>query len=1774
VNDERKPSDEATGVASEEPKLELTTTCARWVNLASTQNSLPIVRELQLKWPGSEVLTHIEIAFESEPCFSHPCVFRIDRLDPGERQFTDVRVLPAFDRIAGVSESHKATLTITARSGGQELCRSDQQIRVLPPEQWEGANDIPELLAAYIQPNHPYVGRILSNAAQLLKRFGIDGFLGYQRESRDIVGKQLAAIYSALRDEHLAYSNPPAHFESSGQRLRLPDQIGSERLATCLDLAVLYASCLEQAGLHSLIMFSEGHAWAGCWLEQHLSLSSPFEDDGETLRKRLAIGELAAFELTRLADKKALVSEAQALGARNLSEESKFIGALDLRMAREAGIRPIPPRTGGVFELPKDTDRPGGADEAGPPDAIDLPPSIIIGEVEGDGEAPNQRLERWKRKLLDLSLRNRLLNFRPTAKTLRVLGDELGRLEDKLAGDHSFGFEPNPNFEKQIDASTQKPIPKEAAEERLRTHLAASLDRGKLILAEDDKAKIETRLVDLFRTARIAEEEGGVSPVYLALGILQWKESEHSAITNRAPLLLVPVTIERSSVRAGLSGIKLVSRDEDTRINPTLLEKLRKDFGIAFDIPEVAPADESGVDVDRVLSLFRHLVVNRRGWEVKSEIWLGEFSFRKFLMWRDLQDRDQALRANPIVRQMLENPHVPLASQGRFPSPRELDRVRPADQVFAPLIADSSQLAAIFAAADGKSFVLEGPPGTGKSQTITNLIAHCLGHGKSVLFVSEKRAALEVVRKRLGDVGLGPYCLEVHSDKARKAEIIEQLKAPLEAAIPNIDRKWKETTSALSRTRENLNRYVEELHSPYPCGLTLFDACSWLCRHPEVPSIQLAWGDPSIWNRHSLPEMRAAAGELDPIFSKMGLPSRSAFRGSNFVEWSPAAERELLRATESIIKHATESDHAATAFSRRLSLESSSLSFNELVLLTNLGGLLEKSALLPRGIENALENARARESLPEAIDLLNRRRLPASWIASRFRNSVLAVDIPSLRAIKSISELAWWPKKLFARLKFRKLMRMHASQKMSGQTIGDTAQADLDSIEAIQKLDKSLAGISGDLKSLLGQAWKAEETDLKVLQDCEQWIKDVTDLIRSLGRLELERTASLTKAFSGLTRLGAEDIRRNGSLAKEIGRFKAAIQEAAEAIRTFECVGQFPAGIPINREAQGFFSKTRESLTHVKASIGRDELRYWAAWQRSRCVLAEMDLSAFVDFLDRMDEPVSAEQLLDGGVNRWLFEEGLGRTTYLKNFIGQSHDNLIDQFRRLDGDYVQISSRAVAAAVAKRVPTEGSDEVAGGEFSLLNRELNKKTRHKPLRQLFKGMPKLLPRLKPCLLMSPLSVAQHLDAEFPPFDLVVFDEASQIPVWDAIGAIGRARQAVIVGDPKQMPPTTFFSRADEDDEVDDGTEDLESILDETMTVLPVLRLQWHYRSKYESLITFSNHRYYDGKLVTFPSPIAHDRAVALHRVAGRYGRGTTRVNQIEALDVVNFVLGHLRGPYSKTQSIGIVTFNIQQQQLIEDLLDKARREDAELEVLFEKGVGKEEVFVKNLENVQGDERDIIVFSTTFGPDDHGKLSLNFGPINGANGPRRLNVAVSRARHAMHVFTSMPPEQIDLSRTSSIGVRHLKEFLDYADRGIAAIGQTAKFDVGNAESPFEVAVSESLRARGWEIHHQIGCGGYRIDMAVVDPEAPGSYLLGIECDGASYHSAANARDRDRLRQMKLEDLGWRLHRIWSTDWWRRQNECIEILDEKIRSLIKQRRVVDQASDHSNFTDATNS
>ncbi len=345
------------------------------------------------------------------------------------------------------------------------------------------------------------------------------------------------------------------------------------------------------------------------------------------------------------------------------------------------------------------------------------------------------------------------------------------------------------------------------------------------------------------------------------------------------------------------------------------------------------------------------------------------------------------------------------------------------------------------------------------------------------------------------------------------------------------------------------------------------------------------------------------------------------------------------------------------------------------------------------------------------------------------------------------------------------------------------------------------------------------------------------------------------------------------------------------------------------------------------------------------------------------------------------------------------------------------------------------------------------------------------KLAPCMMMSPLSVAQYLPADTKPFDVVVFDEASQIPAWDAIGAIARGKQVIVVGDPKQLPPTAFFDRSSDGHDDAFDLEDLESILDECLAAnIPHKRLAWHYRSRHESLIAFSNERYYDGRLVTFPSPVTDDRAVRyVHVPGGVYERGSGRVNREEARAVVRDVVRRLTDPTfaREGRSLGIVTFNTEQQRLIETLLDQERRAHPELESFFGTEL-HEPVFVKNLESVQGDERDVILFSVAYGPDAAGRVSAQISVLNKDGGARRLNVAITRARYELVVFATLRPEQINLSRTEAAGVRDFKHFLEYAERGPRALAEAAAPLDRDTDSPFEDAVRKALEERGWVVH----------------------------------------------------------------------------------------------------------
>lgn len=1735
------------------PRVEIELELDPTVNFAMQQNDVPVIKALRVVNRGEAELRELTVRLWSDPEFAAPWEARVERLAAGGVHNLGMVDLPLSSGwLARLTERVAGAIHAEVWAGEAVLAAAQRPIQVLAFDEWSGLRSLPEILAAFVLPNHPAVEAILGRAAGLLGQWTGDSSLsGYQSRSRERALQIAGAIYAALGQEGISYINPPASFESEGQKIRLPDRILEKRLGTCLDLAALAAACLEQAGLFPLLVITEGHAFAGVWLEEECFADSA-TDDALRLRKRVELGEICVFETTLLTGgQPAEFSQAVTTASRHLDDASKFRCAIDIQRCRKSRIRPLPVRAGGEVALDQaDVRRPIAQPGASglSLDAV-LPAtatgSRINGASSGQAETPATRLDNWKRKLLDLSFRNRLLNFKETKKTLPILCPDLPALEDALSDGMEFRIQPKP-------AELESGQPRSAE-----LHLARTgQDPLEALLREEFKAKrlragvtpadLERRMLEIYRAARGSIEEGGANTLYLALGFLAYYESKQSEQRRLAPIILIPVELTRRSVQ---EGFRIRQGDDEPQVNVTLLEMLRSDYQLDIPGMDPVPQDEKGVDVRGILTAFRQKIKEIDRWEVVEEAQIGQFSFTKFLMWRDLQARTADLLQSKVVSHLVNRPTEAYPQDGTFPDSDKLDETHKPEATFCPLLADSSQLAAVHAAAEGKTFVLEGPPGTGKSQTITNLIAHTLAMGKSVLFVSEKRAALSVVHHRLKQVGLEPFCLELHSNKTHKLEVIKQLGQALEAAGMRSSGEWEREAARLGALRKDLNTYVEALHRPRATGESVFQGTSRLIGLREAREVPLQWDSAEAFTREELDRLRDIVDRMQVAGQTCGGAHGNPWAASDLREWSPALEREAGAALPRLAECCAQLAEAARAAAPAVELPAADWSLGGYDFLFQLAQLLLSappltSALLTEPDWDAIQSA-----LAEWIRRGRLRDALRNELYNRYTEGLLALDLEALTLKLDQARSTWFLPAWLRRRAVRGALKAVAK---GGQVpAAGELEADLKKARQLRDEEKALAASGDRARQLLGQLWKEGEPDWGALEQVSEWSARFRTLARRAAGADLDRAAALRARWARLATEGRELLQPGGPTHQLLQAYARAYNEFMKEKQSLESLLALDAAAAWGGTGEaGALARAQAMIKTWRENLG--ELRAWSQWRVVRQDALNARLGPLVAAYEQGKAATGElSPAFERGFYQWWVEELMQREPALKGFFSPEHERKIQQFRDLDDRYTQLARAEIQARLAARVPTPGERVSENSEMGVLQRQLQLKTRHLPVRTLFQRVPNLLPRLKPCLLMSPLSVAQYLDAGHPAFDLVVFDEASQIPVWDAVGAIARGREAIIVGDPKQLPPTSFFSRADEQELGDDDTlEDLESILDDCLGAgLPKRRLIWHYRSRHESLIAFSNHHYYEDRLLTFPSP-HQGMGVQWKPVAGAYDQGGSRTNKAEAEAVVAEILRRLRDPDLSRHSIGVVTFSVAQQGLVEDLLEAARRDNPEIEPFFDDETAAEPVFVKNLENVQGDERDVILFSICYGPNAQGKVSMNFGPLNRDGGERRLNVAITRARREVLVFSTLRADQIDLTRTRARGVGDLKAFLDYAERGPKAIAEAASASPdAQFESPFEQQVGEALRRRGRQVHLQVGCSGYRIDLAVVDPDAPGRYLLGIECDGANYHRARTARDRDRLRQAVLEDLGWRLHRVWSSDWWANPTKELDKIEAAI-------------------------
>ena len=1730
--------------------LEIDAVVAPKISFAAHQNAAPLLRDLRVVNTGEATVDNLTLEIEADPPILTPRQWRIDRIGPGgtaRLADRDVQLNGGF--LLELAEAVSARLILRVRAeGGPALVERSFAVEALARNEWGGGAAMPELLAALILPNDPAVSRVLKAASEILHRAGRpDGLDGYQSGSRTRVHELASAIWSAVVALKLTYAVPPASFERQGQKVRSPSAAIEDGLATCLDTAVLFAAALEQAGLYPVVVLTKGHAFTGVWLQPQ-EFASLLTEEAAALRKRIELQELLIFETT-LATSRASPGFGQAIAEANRQiaeeRESDFVLALDVRRARMRKLRPLALATSAA---PPDLPGSSASDPATTFEAAPLLPDFDLAEPEAAPATPEGRLQRWQRKLLDLTVRNRLLNVKPGATAIRVLCPDPDRLEDQLADGRAFRIVAAPALEGAAgrDLSLHHARTGDRLDE---TYAREALDRGEL-LAELDAARLDAQLVELYRKSRADLAEGGANTLFLAIGFLSWRKSATEGRAYRAPLILLPVKLERRSVRA---GVKLTLGEDEPRFNLTLLEMLRQDFKL--DIPELAgplPSDQSGIDVRAVWDLVRRAVRDSAGFEVTSEVMLATFSFAKYLMWKDLTDRTEALKANPVVRHLLDNPREPYPCDLQPPRPEALDeQVGPAD-LFTPLPADSSQLAAVVGSARGCDFVLDGPPGTGKSQTIANMIAHNLALGRKVLFVAEKRAALDVVHRRLVAHGLGPFCLELHSNKASKLEVLKQLDSAWTAAEASPAEEWARRASELKTQRDALNSLVRALHQRHANGLTLHGALGRVVRDGAQHDLRLQWGQGVRHDVETLAAMREAARRLELNRPAVEGADAAAFAHVGRTAWSPGWQAELLTAAGAL---SSASASCAEARSGLLAALGVALAGDA----GSLAGLADLAAALPAasGIDlafafspdapAAIEHARA------ALPVIEAHRVEWAGLSVSYAPGAAGrLPLDTLAAQWAEAEQAIWP---------LSLMKKSAVVKaLSPPGAKADPEHDLPRLQRLREIEARLDQLGAQAARVAG--WAGAQTDTDRLTR----VLDAAVALRIAIARAADTPAEVASLRAALRRICVDAneslARPEGSVGRAAARFGETYAAFRSALDGFETLAASPA--PVDHA---------DLLDHLQAvcAVLRDraaQLNGWCAWRRARGTAEALGLQPLAAAVETRAIPAgSALDAFEVAYARWWSEGVVDDEPAVRDFNVAEQADRIERFRTLDDQFAQLTQQYIRARLCGAIPDKAARTQPPG-FGSLAAQLRLQRPRKAVRQLVEEMGPALTTLAPCLLMSPLSVAQYLPPDAALFDLVIFDEASQIAPWDAVGSIARGRQVVVAGDPKQMPPTSFFDRG-ASPEADDGEveEDQESILDECLGArLPQRRLSWHYRSRHESLIAFSNHTYYDGDLITFPAPVTRESAVSLVPVAGAWARGKTRTNQVEAEAMVKEAVRRLTDPTSVDEagrplSLAIITLNAEQQKLVEDLLDRERQRTPALEPFFAEDAS-EPVVVKNLETVQGDERDIILLGIGYGPETPNApvMSMNFGPLNRSGGWRRLNVAVSRARREMVVFASFPPHLIDLNRTSAGAVRDLKHYLEFAERGPRALGEAVAGSVGGFESPFEEAVAAGLRERGWTVVPQIGVSRFRIDLGVVHPDRPGDYLLGVECDGAAYHSAATARDRDKVREAVLRGLGWKLLRVWSTDWWINRRGALDRLDAAIRTELDRARVAE--------------
>lgn len=1209
-------------------------------------------------------------------------------------------------------------------------------------------------------------------------------------------------------------------------------------------------------------------------------------------------------------------------------------------------------------------------------------------------------LKGWIAALVDKSRRNNLLYFRPLkAGTFELASPDPAQMERLLQ---------------------QEEVP-----------------LTKLLGTKQDLSRLEAQLDEIRARALSNREERGIETLYLAMGFATWTPTDGGRPPH-APVLLVPISIEPKG--RGGSGLQF-KRTGDIQPNLVLLHVLETEHRITVspeDLINAIQGDDEGekYDLTPVFDVLRRRAKELPGFQIADQLMIGNFAFQKAAMVKDLQKFAEEMPTHDLISAIAGDSDARASVSQRRTAfePAEIDLTSPDDE-FLFLDADSSQQIVIRQALALQDGTIQGPPGTGKSQTIANLIAEFAARGKRVLFVAEKRAALDVVLSRLRDSGLDHLALDLHGAEISRLEVLRSLARSRELLrdTPTID--CADSHAKLAEKRRRLQAHVQQVHGKrVPTQKSVYDMEGRLMKlGPETRTR-------TRWQEAPLETLKPAV-----IRRAQDLLVELADRHEYFYETAPSpwngAHIPDMEAHASITKRVRACRELWSGWLRGLQEAVATAGLRQPETLNDAESVLALLREVNGSLDTYSVSVFMEERLAELVGTLapaGKSSLDHLW--HWCTDSTYRAGLKTLRAHRENPKVP-------ARVLLEEVTQLADQQKRWRQLAPVGVAMKL--VPAAVALCEKLGRLKREI-AVIGQVLKQPDVSARPLVSLDALLRDLDTDVR--GPLEIVRVHEIVARLEDLG------------------------------------VGEFVRELHADRPDSAQFG---ELLEH--------------AWLRS------------------------------------ALDEALRKEPDLIRFRGRSHDRIVQEFRKLDEERIRVAAGRVRREHAQRA-VQVIDEYPTQDATIRS-EAQKKRSRMTARRLLQEAPEVALALRPCWMLSPLSVSQLLPLRRDLFDMVLFDEASQVLPQDAIPSLIRGAHVVVAGDRHQLPPTTFFladeSLEEESEEAEGAsqTKGFESILDQMSALFDPWTLDWHYRSKDENLIAFSNRHIYNDRLVTFPGPGTY-RSLEHHLVQQTPTDTEPDSVSQEVRTVVDLVLQH--ASERSDQSLGVIALGIKHQRRIEAALQDARKDLPELDEFFSEQK-PERFFVKNLERVQGDERDAIILSVGYGKDRSGNLPYRFGPLLTEGGERRMNVAVTRARSRMTVVSSFGPADMDPTKSRAKGVEFLRLYLQYAMSGGTDLGTAQEGDV--PLNDFEQGIHDALTARGLNLLSQWGASRYRIDLVAQHPSRPGRHVLAIECDGATYHSAQSARDRDRLRQQHLERLGWRFHRIWSTDWFNDREAEIE-------------------------------